>query len=223
MTSRSILIVSGDAALHEALREQLELHDEYKIQAVESHAAEAALAGRAFDMVLLDARDENDCARLRAAGFDGPVLALTLEAGEAMEAALAAAGADAVMAKPFRFSALNARMRQLIRARERNEGAEIAIGPYVFTPAAKTLTDGAGRRIRLTEKETDILRYLHSARAGEGTVGREELLTEVWGYNSGVTTHTLETHIYRLRQKMEDDPSNAALLVTDTGGYRLVP
>ena len=95
------------------------------------------------------------------------------------------------------------------------------IGPYTFKPAAKLLIDGKGAKIRLTEKETNILKYLY--RAGERPVTRDVLLSEVWGYNSGVTTHTLETHIYRLRQKIERDPSNARLLVTEDGGYRLVP
>jgi DNA-binding response OmpR family regulator len=75
------------------------------------------------------------------------------------------------------------------------------------------------RKIRLTEKETNILKFLYSA--SEGVVPRDTLLHEVWGYNAGVTTHTLETHIYRLRQKIEADPSNASLLVTEGGGYRL--
>jgi DNA-binding response OmpR family regulator len=74
--------------------------------------------------------------------------------------------------------------------------------------------------VRLTEKETAILKYLY--RSGERTITRDVLLSEVWGYNSGVTTHTLETHIYRLRQKIERDPSQAAILVTEAGGYKLV-
>jgi DNA-binding response OmpR family regulator len=75
--------------------------------------------------------------------------------------------------------------------------------------------------VRLTEKETAILKYLY--RAGEKTIGRAILLNEVWGYNSGVTTHTLETHVYRLRQKIERDPAKAEILITEPGGYRLVP
>jgi DNA-binding response OmpR family regulator len=75
--------------------------------------------------------------------------------------------------------------------------------------------------VRLTEKETNILKYLY--RAGSKPVSREELLTEVWGYNAGVTTHTLETHVYRLRQKIEPDPAMAKILITEMGGYRLQP
>ena len=96
-----------------------------------------------------------------------------------------------------------------------------AIGPYSFRPAAKLLVqDASGKKIRLTEKETAILKYLY--RAGDRVVGRDVLLGEVWDYNAGVTTHTLETHVYRLRQKIERDPSQAEILVTEPGGYRLV-
>ena len=83
------------------------------------------------------------------------------------------------------------------------------------------LTGANARKVRLTEKETAILRFLY--RAGQLPVSRETLLQEVWGYNSGVTTHTLETHIYRLRQKIEKDAANPEILVTEAGGYKLVP
>ena len=83
------------------------------------------------------------------------------------------------------------------------------------------VNEQTSRKIRLTEKETAILKYLY--RAGDRVVGRDTLLGEVWGYNAGVTTHTLETHVYRLRQKIERDPSQAEILVTEPGGYRLVP
>ncbi len=108
-----------------------------------------------------------------------------------------------------------------LRSHEQSEDALFRIGPYEFRPSAKMLTDAKLRKIRLTEKETNILKYLY--RAGGKPVSREELLTEVWGYNAGVTTHTLETHVYRLRQKIEPDPAVAQILLTEAGGYRLQP
>jgi DNA-binding response OmpR family regulator len=117
---------------------------------------------------------------------------------------------------------LLARLRAQLRQHEQSEDAVFTIGPYNFRPAAKLLVESGGKKkIRLTEKETAILKYLF--RAGERATGRELLLNEVWGYNAGVTTHTLETHVYRLRQKIEQDPSKAEILITEPGGYRLVP
>jgi DNA-binding response OmpR family regulator len=80
---------------------------------------------------------------------------------------------------------------------------------------------GPDAKIRLTGKETAILKYLY--RAGPRVIGRDTLLGEVWGYNAEVTSHTLETHVYRLRQKIERDPTRAEILVSEPGGYRLVP
>jgi DNA-binding response OmpR family regulator len=128
------------------------------------------------------------------------------------------AGADDYVTKPFKFAVLLARIRAQLRSHEQSENAVFHIGPYEFRPAQKLLIDPAKKKLRLTEKETNILKYLY--RAGGKPVGREELLTEVWGYNAGVTTHTLETHIYRLRQKIEPDGA-PKLLVTEAGGYRL--
>ena len=99
-------------------------------------------------------------------------------------------------------------------------GAEPKSGQQVTVHYTGWLDEGGGK-VRLTEKETAILRYLYSA--GQRPVSRETLLQEVWGYNSGVTTHTLETHIYRLRQKVEKDAATPAILVTEPGGYKLVP
>ena len=116
---------------------------------------------------------------------------------------------------------LLARIRVQLRDYEHSEGAVFKLGAYEFRPAGKLLIDPQGKKIRLTEKETNILKYLY--RAGEKPVSREELLAEVWGYNAGVTTHTLETHVYRLRQKIESDPAQAKLLLTEAGGYKLAP
>ena len=131
------------------------------------------------------------------------------------------AGANDYVTKPFKFAVLLARIRAQLRQHEQSEDAVFNLGPYTFKPAAKLLVDAQGTKVRLTEKETSILKYLY--RSSEKVVTREVLLHEVWGYNAGVTTHTLETHIYRLRQKIEEDPSKAEILVTEAGGYKLVP
>ena len=122
-------------------------------------------------------------------------------------------GADDYITKPFKFPVLLARLRAQLRTHEQSEDAIFQLGPYTFKPAMKMLIDQKDRKIRLTEKETNILKFLY--RAQDGVVPRDVLLHEVWGYNAGVTTHTLETHIYRLRQKIEPDPANARILVTE--------
>ena len=129
------------------------------------------------------------------------------------------AGANDYINKPFKFTILLARIRAQLRQHEQSEDAMFTLGPYTFKPAIKMLLAKGDRKIRLTEKETNILKFLY--RTSEGVVPKDTLLHEVWGYNAGVTTHTLETHIYRLRQKIEPDPRNASLLVTESGGYRL--
>jgi DNA-binding response OmpR family regulator len=130
-------------------------------------------------------------------------------------------GANDYVTKPFRFAVLLARIRAHLRQFEASDDATFRIGQYTFQPSSKHLVNDKGNKLRLTEKETAILRYLY--RAGQNVVTRDVLLREVWGYNANVTTHTLETHIYRLRQKIERDPAHAQLLVTEAGGYKLVP
>jgi DNA-binding response OmpR family regulator len=156
---------------------------------------------------------------LRKAGVRAPIIMLTGQVTDSDAILGLEAGANDYVTKPFRFAVLLARIRAHLRQHEQSEDATFSIGHYTFRPAAKMLVDPAGGKVRLTEKETAILKYLY--RAGDRIVTRDVLLSEVWGYNSGVTTHTLETHIYRLRQKIERDPSHAELLLTESGGYKL--
>jgi DNA-binding response OmpR family regulator len=156
---------------------------------------------------------------LRKGGYKAPIIMLTGHGTESDTILGLEAGANDYVTKPFRFAALLARIRAQLRQHEQSEDATFTVGPYTF--AAPVLVDERGQKIRLAEKETAILKFLY--RAGEKVISRDVLLHEVWGYNSGVTTHTLETHIYRLRQKIERDPSKAELLVTDVGAYKLVP
>ncbi len=95
------------------------------------------------------------------------------------------------------------------------------VGPYTFKPSQKLLLDQKGAEVRLTEKEASIIKYLY--RAGEKSSPVTSCSRRCGATIRGVTTHTLETHVYRLRQKIERDPSNAEILVTESGGYKLVP
>jgi len=224
-TDKTILLIDDDDELREALGEQFDLHDGFSaIGAATARAGlEIAETQRVdlilFDVDLPDMDGREACKQLRAKGINTPVIMLTGQDSDADAILGLDSGANDYVTKPFRFSVLLARVRAQLRSFEQTEDATFQIGQYEFRPSMKVLATGDDRKIRLTEKETNILKYLY--RAAGKTVSRDELLSEVWGYNANVTTHTLETHVYRLRQKIEPDPSNARLLLTDAGGYRL--
>jgi len=214
-------------ALRDALTEQLSLHEEFEAVAVEngSKGVQAAKTGQ-VDLVIMDVGlpdiDGREAVRiLRKNAFKAPIIMLTGHDTDSDTILGLESGANDYITKPFRFAVLLARIRAQLRQHEASEDAVFTIGPYTFRPSSKLLLNPKGSKVRLTEKETSILRYLY--RAGQRPVSRETLLQEVWGYNSGVTTHTLETHIYRLRQKIEKDAAAPAILVTEAGGYKLVP
>ncbi len=225
--ARTILLVDDDDDLRESLRDQLVLHDEFRVLTAPTatKGMETAKAER-VDLVLLDVAlpdidGREACKLMRKNGFKSPIIMLTGNDSDADMVLGLDSGANDYVTKPFKFAVLLARIRAQLRQHEQSEDAVFPIGPYTFKPASKILQGEGGSKIRLTEKETSILKYLF--RAGEKVVTREVLLQEVWGYNANVTTHTLETHIYRLRQKIEKDPAKAELLITETGGYKLVP
>ena len=225
MTSRTILLVDDDKDLSDALVEQLSLYDEFEIRQEESATAgiKAARDGH-VDLIVMDVglpdMDGREAVKLlRKSGVKAPIILLTGHDSDSDEILGLEAGANDYITKPFRFAVLLTRIRTHLRQHEQSEDATFTIGPYTFKPASKMLVDEGGGKVRLTEKETAILKYLY--RSGERTITRDVLLSEVWGYNSGVTTHTLETHVYRLRQKIEPEKGVATVLVTEPGGYRL--
>lgn len=227
MTARTILLVDDDNDLREMLVEQLSLYEEFTV-IQEASAGKGIQTARAttVDLLIMDVglpdMDGREAVKLlRKGGFKAPIIMLTGHDTDSDTILGLEAGANDYVTKPFRFAVLLARVRAQLRQHEQSEDATFTVGPYLFKPSQKLLTTDDGQKIRLTEKEAAIIRYLY--RADQKVVTRDVLLEEVWGYNSGVTTHTLETHVYRLRQKIERDPSNAEILVTENGGYKIIP
>ena len=224
---KTLLIVDDNDDLRGELAEQLEMGDEFTIvQAATGNDGVSRAVETKPDLILLDLdlpdiNGREVCRQIREKQVAAPIIMLTAADSDEDTVKGLDAGANDYVAKPFKLAVLLARIRAQLRSHEQSEGAVFHLGAYEFRPSAKMLVDASQKKIRLTEKETNILKYLY--RAGEKPVSREELLAEVWGYNAGVTTHTLETHVYRLRQKIEPDPSNAKLLLTEAGGYRLAP
>jgi len=222
-----LLVVDDDQDLRDTLAEQLGLYEEFQIRTAENAGqAIASVKTDRIDLAIMDVglpdMDGREAVKqMRRGGFRSPIIMLTAQGSEADTVLGLESGANDYVTKPFKFAVLLARIRAQLRQYEASEDAVFQIGPYTFRPGAKLLVNEKGSKLKLTEKETAILRYLY--RAGQKVVGRDTLLQEVWGYNANVTTHTLETHIYRLRQKIEDDPSRARILVTEPGGYKLMP
>ncbi len=222
-----LLIVDDEVDLRQTIAEQLTLTEEFSIATAGTAGEALALTkGERVDLVVMDIglpdMDGREAVKLmRKGGFRSPIIMLTAQTSDADTVLGLEAGANDYVVKPFKFAVLLARIRAQLRQHEASEDAVFTIGPYTFRPSAKILVTGKGSKLKLTEKETAILRFLY--RAGQKVVSRDVLLTEVWGYNAAVTTHTLETHIYRLRQKIEKEPSSAQILVTEAGGYKLVP
>lgn len=222
-----LLLVDDDADLRDTLAEQLALGGEFDVLAEGNGAgAVARVKAERVDLAVMDIGlpdlDGREALRtMRREGFRGPVILLTAQDSDDDTVEGLESGANDYVTKPFKFAVLVARIRAQLRQHAASEDAVFRIGPYTFRPGAKLLVGERGSKLKLTEKETAILRFLY--RAERAVVSRDVLLAEVWGYNAQVTTHTLETHIYRLRQKIEPNPATARLLVTEPGGYKLLP
>jgi DNA-binding response OmpR family regulator len=225
--TKKIIIIDDDDLLRDTLKDQFSLHDEFHVtEAATASAGIKLVKAEHADLVILDVNlpdmdGREACKVMRRGGYKGPVIMLTGQSSESDTILGLDSGANDYVTKPFRFAVLLARIRAHLRQHEHSEDAVFKVGPYTFKPSAKMLVREDNRKVRLTEKETAIIKFL--LRSGEQIVSRDVLLQDVWGYNAGVTTHTLETHVYRLRQKIERDPSHAEILVTEGGGYKLIP
>ncbi len=225
--SRHILIVDDNRALRSTLALALETMGGFTVRMAEDAGTALTLAtSRAhhFDAILLDLTPVGAgialCANLRDHDVRVPIILVTDASAEDDVVRGLDAGANDYVVKPFRLAEIIARLRAQIRAFETSEDAVLLVGPYHFRPGSRTLTEpGSNRRVRLTDKEASVLKHLY--RAGRTPVSRQTLLREVWGYANGASTHTVETHIYRLRRKIEPDAAVARILVNVDGGYRL--
>ena len=226
-TSRPVLVVDSNDAMRQVLMTHLTAHSEFQpVEAATLAEASQHLGATEarFDSVILEVNlsdgDGRDfCAQMRQQGHKMPIVMLTSASAEADVVRGMNAGANDYMTKPLRVNELLARLRAHLRIFDNGEDAVFTIGAYTFRPAAKLLAkQGENRRIRLTNMEVGILKFLY--RTDNRVVPRQTLLDEVWGY-AGATTRTLETHIYRLRRKIEVNPAECRLLLTMPGGYQL--
>ncbi|WP_273783258.1 response regulator transcription factor [Bartonella sp. AU15XJBT] len=224
MNNYTLLIVEDDD-LRPILVEQLQMHQEFEIfQTKTAEGGMKIVQEENIDLAILglelpDLDGRKAVKQLRTQGFRAPIIMITNNDTDCDTILDLETGANDYVTKPFRFAVLLARIRAQLRQYEQNEDAILHIGPYTFKLRQKLLLDQCNNKIYLTEKEAAILKCLYYA--NDKNVSRETLLEQVWGYNENVVTHTLETHIYRLRQKIENDPSNAQILMTDQNGYRL--
>ena len=224
-SSSKILLVNSDRDLSEALIYQLSLNDKYQIIESGEDNVFTQINNNSFNIVIINSQPSklhghNLTKKLRIGGFKNPIIMLITQSDASNEDNKLSIEANEHIIKPFKYPALLKSIELQLLQSGKSEDTQHNIGSYVFKPNSKVL-ESKNKSIRLTEKENDILKFLYHNL--ETIVSREILLHEVWGYNSKVTTHTLETHIYRLRQKIEIDPANACFLITETGGYRLKP
>ncbi len=223
----NVLIVEDDETLRDNLAEQLALYEDYVSLAVGTAKDAFAVVGKQhFHIVLLDIGlpdmdGREACRLLRRRGMFAPVIMLTGMSSDADVILGLDSGANDYVVKPFRISVLLARIRAQLRQHEMSEDAAFFIGPYIFKPGLHRLVDQHSlHETLLSAKECAILQLL--CKAGDSPVASDVLYREIWGHSTPLATHTLQTHIYRLRRKIEHDPTRPRILKSESGGYRVV-
>ena len=226
MSNYRILLCDDDEILRGILAQQLRFHEEFIVSEAGTAMQALELAkNENFDLIILDIGlpdlDGHElCRMMRKINITAPIIMLTANISESDTILGLDAGANDYVTKPFKFGVLLARIRAHLRQYSQRTDASFTVGPYLFKPAEKCLTHrNTGDKITLTEKENNIIKFLQ--KAGGKPVTCEILLGEIWGYNHQISTHTLETHIYRLRQKIEEIPKDAKIIITEAGGYRI--
>ena len=229
--ARQVLLVEDDREIAELVKLHLcDIHCAADI-AGSGQEALARLAQRRYDLMILDLMlpDVDGltiCQRLRASGDYLPILMLTAKSSELDRVLGLELGADDYLVKPFSFPELLARVKALLRRAEAlsnlagaaPDETRITRGPLVIE-ASKRRVFLADRELTLTAKEFDLL--LHFARQPGRVFSRSQLLDQVWGYGHEGYEHTVNSHINRLRAKLEPNPAEPRYLLTVWGvGYK---
>ena len=221
-----ILIIEDDTVLRELIAEELVLQKEFiPIEAATAQRGLEAIKLDLPDLILLglglpDSYGLDLLKLIRDQGVKCPIVILTSETDEDVQVKCLDLGANDFVIQPFSFQVLFARIRSLIRHYNMSGEAIIMIGQYSINPRKKLGIDIKGQRYLFTDKEIELLKHLH--RASEKMVSSQQLYKEVWGSTVPLNTHTLESHIYRLRQKIELNPKVPVHLITCDGGYKLI-
>ncbi|BAE48823.1 response regulator transcription factor [Paramagnetospirillum magneticum] len=207
-STRRILLAIADAPLRRSVADHLRTAANWAVTEA-ADLDEAANRARDQDLAVVDESLDGPslCLRLRQDGIILPMLLL------GPTTIPRCCGVEAVVPKPLRLPALMTRIDDIL-ARAAANGAGFHIGRWRFDEGRSILEGDGGALVRLTAKESSILVRL--CRAAGQVVPRQTLLDEVWGYGAGIDTHTLETHIYKLRRKL-----GAGVLAGEGGGYRL--
>lgn len=210
----SVLILSDRPLFSEAILAQLQPETGFNARILPYVGTEIAdlEASSGMDLVILITEQAGTIEKLlRSKFYRGPILNLV--------AALDPQSPLDALQLPVRYPAFVQKLRSLTSSYWFRDDLVLEIGPWTLRPVFKELIRPGEPSVALTDKEVEILIYLY--RAGGKIISRDILLAEIWGYNAEVSTHTLETHIYRLRQKIETEPEISGILITETGGYRL--
>ena len=208
-----VLLLDGDSLLRPALADQLRRLG-FAVEEAATVGAAREAASRA-DVLLVGTGPTGASEQEARPGWPVPVLALVDATAGEEAGAMRPAGAE-ILPRPFRLGDLSARLTALAQG---GPPREWRIGAWRLHPSSRTAEDAEGQRVRLTETEVSLLAYF--CRAGGRVVPRGELLARVLGYAGDTQTHTLETHVYRLRRKLRAAPGQPPLLVKESEGYRL--
>ncbi len=222
-----ILVIEDEPVMQRGLKDNLE-YEGYEVDiASDGKAGLQKLLANSYDLALLDimlplVSGYDVCRTAREKGVRTPIIMLTSKGEEIDKVLGLELGADDYVTKPFSLRELLARIKAVLRRHDRGAASSDAVlfGDVEIHFSTYNATRG-GSELTMTPKEFDVLKFLWEHR--NQTVTRDQLLTNVWGYDDSVSTRTVDNFIVRLRQKLEDDPAHPRHILTIHGaGYKLV-